>query len=151
VSCPQTTDNGFSLSLFDSLSLTLTRSLVLSLSRSLSCRVHKPPTMDFLLFALSLSRFPTLSLSMTLCLSLSLALSFSRSLALCRVVSTNHRQWIFSCSLSRSLALLLSRSLALSLFGSRSSCLHNQDSTGGSCRLVLASERAMGPKRPVAK
>jgi len=72
VSCPQTTDDGFSLSLFRTLALSLTHSLSLafSLSRSLALLLSRS-------LALSLSRSCSLapSLSCSLALSLSLFLS----------------------------------------------------------------------------
>ena len=127
------------------LSLSLFHFRAISLSRSLSCRVHKRPTTDSHSLALSLSR--SLFRSLALPLSRSLALPFSRSLTLslsCCLLSRS-----LALSLSRSLALLLSCFLALLLFPS--SCLHKQDGTGGTCRLVLASEQVKGPKRPVAR
>ena len=106
VSCPQTTDDGFSFSLSFSLDKRLTidcLALFLTLSRSLA-------------LALSLSRSLALALSLfvsshrctddVLCLWFSVSVSVSVSLSHC------HSR---SLTLSLSLALLLSRSLALSL------------------------------------
>jgi len=146
VSCPQTTDHEFALTLFltPSLSHTLTLSISFTtLSRSLSI-VSCPQATDHE-FALSMFLTPSLSLS----LSHSLTPTLFRSLSLsCRV----HKQLTMgslspsvSCFLSRShsLSLLLSLALALSLSCSRSLCVYNQDSIDSVCRFVLR-ERANG-------
>jgi len=127
---PQTTDDRFALSLTPSVSLTLslshTKSLSLSLCRVVSTNDQRWNFSLFLIHSLSLSR--------TFSKDVLRPQNTDDGVALSLVPTPSLTLTLY---LSRSLSLLLSLALALS----RSLCLHNQDGTDGTCRLVLPIER----------